>query len=97
MALFFAAASAGSKMAANMAIIAMTTNSSIRVNAARLATQMEGGSFSNVSSVFKLAFMDLFSAFYQDDRHVFVDCKLLPDRCSEKLHHLLPATNVSVH
>jgi hypothetical protein len=58
---------------------------------------MEGGSFPNVSLVFKPAFMDLFSVFYQDDRHVFVECKLLPDRCSEKLHHLLPTTNGSVH
>jgi hypothetical protein len=41
--------------------------------------------------------MDLFSAFCQDDRHVFVECKLLPGRRSEKLHHMLPATNVSVH
>jgi hypothetical protein len=41
--------------------------------------------------------MDLFLVFYQDDRHVFVDGKLLPDRCREKLHHMLPATNVSIH
>jgi hypothetical protein len=41
--------------------------------------------------------MDLFSVFYQDGRHGFGDGKLLPDHCGEKLHHRLPATNVSIY
>src|ERR1700690_2007414 len=96
-ALAFAAASAGSKIAAKMAIIAMTTNNSISVNAPRWAAKVEDFGTANDRLVLRTAFMDLHSSVCQDDGHALFNCKLLRHRRSETIPHLRLATNVLIH
>jgi hypothetical protein len=80
MAFFFAAARAGSKMAASMPITAMTTNSSIRVNPPRRAADRAGFGSANDRRILKLDFMIMnwcFRGLSRQQLSSFIQCHIV--------------------